>query len=120
MVTGRVVSGVGGHVASGADSERRLRTLASRRRAWAMFDAAAPRDGRVIVQCRRCFLAHHPDPVTSADLRRWAFAGKPWAQWQHWSLTRALRRLGARKLGRASGGNRPMIWSLDLCNMPAT
>jgi hypothetical protein len=85
-----------------------------------MFDAAAPRDGRVIVQCRRCFLAHHPDPVTSADLRRWAFAGKPWAQWQHWSLTRALRRLGARKLGRASGGNRPMIWSLDLCNMPAT
>jgi hypothetical protein len=81
-------------------------------RAWAMFDAGAPRDGRVIVQCRRCFIAHHPDPVTSADLRRWAFAGQPWAQWQHWSLTRALRRLGARKLGRAITGHRPMIWLL--------
>jgi len=94
---------------SGRSEWRRARTA----RANAAFNASAPRDGRVIVQCRRCFLAHHPDPVTSADLRRWAFAGKSWQQWQHWSLTRALRRLGARKLGRASGGNRPMIWSLD-------
>jgi len=65
-----------------------------------------------MVQCRRCFIAHNMQPVTSADLRRWAFAGKPWAQWQHWSITRALRSLGAVKLGRAAGGNRPMIWSL--------
>jgi hypothetical protein len=92
-----------------SNDARRARTA----RANAAFNAAAPRDGRVIVQCRRCFIAHYPEPVTAADLRRWAFAGQPWAQWQHWSLTRALRSLGARKLGRAITGNRPMIWALD-------
>jgi hypothetical protein len=98
---------------SGAD-ERKLRTLASRRRAWALFDAGAPRDGRVKTQCRRCFIANDMQPVTSADLRRWAFAGQPRQQWMHWSLTRALRSLGARQIGRASGGARPAIWALNL------
>jgi hypothetical protein len=97
----------------GAVSGRAERTLASRRRAWAMFDAGAPRDGRVKLQCRRCFLANEMRPVDSAQLRRWAFAGQPRQQWMHWSLTRALRSLGARQLGRAVTGNRPMVWALD-------
>jgi len=99
------------------DVSRRNAVLVARRASIATArlsaNAAAPRDGRVIVQCRRCFLAHHPDPVTSADLRRWAFAGRPRQQWMHWSLTRALRSLGARQIGRASGGARPAIWALD-------
>jgi hypothetical protein len=66
-----------------------------------------------MVQCRRCFIANDMQPVTSVQLRRWAFAGKPRQQWHHWSLTRALRSLGARQIGRASAGARPAIWSLS-------
>jgi hypothetical protein len=73
-----------------------------------------------MVQCRRCFIANDMRPVTSVQLRHWAFAGQPLQQWMHWSLTRALRSLGAVKLGRSSTGRRPAIWSLDLRNMPAT
>jgi hypothetical protein len=72
--------------------------------------AALPRRGRVITQCYRAFLAHHPDPVTMSELRRWAFAGQPRRHWHYWSITRALRRLNAVSLGR---DGRPGIWALD-------
>jgi hypothetical protein len=97
----------------GSVGGRGERTLASLRRAWEAFDAGAPRDGRVKLQCRRCFLARYPDPVTSADLRQWAYAGQPRQQWMHWNLTRALRSLGAVQVGRSPHGARPAIWSLD-------
>jgi hypothetical protein len=72
--------------------------------------AALPRRGRVITQCTRAFLAHHPDPVTMTTLRQWCFAGRPRQHWQYWSITRALRRLNAASLGRAG---RAGIWSLS-------
>jgi len=77
-------------------------------------------NGRVMVQCRRCFIANDMRPVTATQLQRWAFAGQPRQQWHHWSLTRALRSLGAVQVGRSPHGNHPAIWSLDLCNMTAT
>jgi hypothetical protein len=66
-----------------------------------------------MVQCKRCFIVNDFRPLDSAELRRWAFAEKPRRQWMHWSITRALRSLGARQIGRAPGGNHPAIWSLD-------
>src|SRR6516225_9936437 len=89
---------------------RRQKGLSAR--ATAAFNAAAPRDGRVIVQCRRCFLAHDSQPLSVSKLRLWAFAGRPPQHWHYKSIARALRRLGARRIGRATGGGRPGIWAL--------
>jgi len=58
-------------------------------RALAAFNAALPRRGRVITQCKRAFLAHHPDPVTMTTLRQWCFAGQPRQHWQYWSIAPA-------------------------------
>jgi hypothetical protein len=93
-------------------SERVLASIARARAARTAGETGGP--GRVMVQCRRCFIANNMQPVTATDLRRWAFAGQPRQQWHHWSLTRALRSLGARQIGRATSGNHPAIWSLAL------
>jgi hypothetical protein len=45
-----------------------------------------------------------------AELRRWAYPARQRQHWQYWSITRALRRLGARPIGRAGGIGRPGIW----------
>ena len=81
-------------------------------RALAAFNAALPRDGRVIAQCRRCFLAHDSQPVSVSKLRQWAFAGRPRRHWHYKSIARALRRLNARQVGRANGPGRAGIWTL--------
>jgi hypothetical protein len=93
-------------------SERLLASIARAGAARTAGEMGGP--GRVMVQCRRCFIAHHPNPVTAADLRRWAYAGQPRQQWMHWNLTRALRSLGAVQVGRSPHGNHPAIWSLAL------
>ena len=87
--------------------------------ALAAFDARLPRRGRVERQVRRCLVAH--DGIASmTDLRAWCYLGQPCQRWQYWSIKRALRRLGARKIGRAG---RAGIWALDpqsmqhACNM---
>jgi hypothetical protein len=78
----------------------------SRGRPKYLVIAAPRREGRVIRQARRAFIACGR-PLTMTELREWCFAGQERKHWQYWSITRALRRLGARSLGRAG---RAGIW----------
>src|SRR5262249_13667584 len=50
--------------------------------------------------------------TVSAPLRRrlGIYPARQRQHWQYWSITRALRRLGARPIGRAGGIGRPGIW----------
>jgi hypothetical protein len=75
------------------------------------FNARLPRVGRVRRQCERCLTIHNP--ASMSQLRSWCYAGEPFQRWQCWSIKRALRKLGARQIGRAGGIGRPGIWSLD-------
>jgi hypothetical protein len=71
--------------------------------------AAFPRRGRLEVQIRRAFLAHDMQPVSTAELRSWCYAGKPREHWQLVNVKRTLRRRNAVSLGRAG---RAGIWAL--------
>src|SRR5215472_10563862 len=82
-----------------------------RDRAWTRVIAALPREGAIARQCRRCFVAHDFKPVTMTELRGWCYAGRKRQHWMYWSITRALRRLGAVSLGRAG---RSGIWTIPV------
>jgi hypothetical protein len=45
------------------------------------------------------------------ELRAWSYAGRDHKHWQYWNIKRALKRLGAKQIGRASGHGRPAIYS---------
>jgi hypothetical protein len=73
--------------------------------------AAPRRSGRVITQTRRAFIASGGRPLSMTELRQWCFAGRERRHWHYWSITRALRRLGAISLGRAG---RAGVWANPL------
>ena len=82
-------------------------------RARLSFNAALPRQGRIVAQCRRAFIAHDFQPVSMAELKRWAYPGREHRHWMYWSIKRALRKLGARRIGRAGGIGRPAVWAIQ-------
>ena len=49
------------------------------------------------------------------QLREWCYPGRPRQHWFYINIKRALRRLGAKPIGRARGRGCPAIWSLDGC-----
>jgi hypothetical protein len=73
------------------------------------FDATLQREGRVIRQCRWTFIAKDR-PVTMAELRERCF-GEPHQHWHYHSIRRALRKLGAERIGRSGGRGRPGIYA---------
>jgi hypothetical protein len=79
-------------------------------RQWALVIASFPREGAIARQCRRCFIARNGS-ATMTELRAWSYAGRDHKHWQYWNIKRALKRLGAKQIGRASGHGRPAIYS---------
>jgi hypothetical protein len=73
-------------------------------RARLAFNAALPRQGRIAKQCHRCFVARD-GVATMRELRQWCYPRQDRQHWHHWSIVRALRKLG----DSAS-------WLGDLCN----
>jgi hypothetical protein len=94
-------------IGSSAGLNGRARSIA---RARQSFIAALPREGRIAKQCRRCFVARDFKPVSMTELRRWAYPGQARQHWHYWSITRALRRLGATTLGRAGKAG---VWAIN-------
>lgn len=72
--------------------------------------AALPREGRIQRQIRRAFIAK-ARPLSMTELRQWCFAGRERQHWHYWSITRALRALGARSLGRCG---RAGLWAISV------
>jgi len=62
------------------------------------FNAALPREGRIARQCRRCLLIND-GVATMRELRSWAYPGQPRQHWHHTNIRRALKRLGAQRIG---------------------
>jgi len=69
-----------------------------RARARMIVIAALPRQGAIIRQTRRCLIAHD-GLATMRELRSWAYPGQPRRHWHYFSITRALRRVGAQRIG---------------------
>ena len=83
----------------------RTRTVWDKRRrsidtARLSFNAALPRQGAIIRQTRRCFIARD-GVATMRELRSWAYPGQPRQHWHYFSITRALRRLERSELAGA-------------------
>jgi len=62
------------------------------------FNAALPREGRVIRACRRALIARD-GLVSMRELRSWAYPGHPRQHWHQTNIYRALARLGAKRIG---------------------
>jgi hypothetical protein len=72
-------------------TETRLKGRARyRARDWLKVIAAARREGRVMRQIRRCFIARGR-PLTTGELCDWSF-GRPRRHWHYWSIYRAAPR----------------------------
>jgi hypothetical protein len=71
---------------------------AYRTRAWCRAIAALPREGRIGRQTRRALIARH-GIASMRELRDWCFPGQPRRHWHYFSITRALKRLGAQRIG---------------------
>jgi hypothetical protein len=67
-------------------------------RARLSFVASLPRQGAIIRQCRRCLIAHD-GLATMRELRSWAYTNQSRQHWHHTSIYRALKRLGAKRIG---------------------
>jgi hypothetical protein len=80
-------------------------------RALQSFNASAPRQGAIARQCRRCLIGHN-GVATMAEFKAWAYAGREHRHWQYWNIKRALKRLGAKQIGRAGGRARPAIYAI--------
>jgi hypothetical protein len=102
------------HAASDNPTERRRRSIT---RARLSFDASLPREGRIARQCRRCLIAKDR-PVTMTELKQWCYAGQEHRHWQYWNIKRALRKLGARQIGRANSPGRPAIYATSKIALP--
>jgi hypothetical protein len=73
--------------------------------------ASAPREGAIARQCQRCFIAHN-QTAHMGQLKSWCYAGREHRHWMYWNIKRALKRLGARQIGRAGGRARHAIWAI--------
>jgi hypothetical protein len=68
--------------------------------ALAAFNAALPRQGRIGRQVKRAFIVSNGQPVSMRELReRWCYPRQPFKHWHAWSIIRALRKLGAQRIG---------------------
>ena len=67
--------------------------------------------GRVMTQARRCLIAKN-GVATMTQLKARCYAGREHRHWQYEVIREALRRLGARRIGRGSGIGRPGIWMI--------
>jgi hypothetical protein len=72
--------------------------------------ASLPREGRVMRQVRRCFVARGAKPLCVGDLLPWVYPRLTLAQhWHRWSIRRALLRYAV-PIGRRDTQGRPVIW----------
>ena len=72
--------------------------------------ASLPREGRVMRQVRRCFVARGAKPLCMGDLLHWVYPRITHAQhWHRWSIRRALLRYAV-PIGRRDTRGRPVIW----------
>jgi hypothetical protein len=80
-------------------------------RARQSFIASNPREGRVLRQVRRCFVAGDGKPRTMSEFLRWAYPELDHFKcWHRWSVRRALLKV-AKPIGRSSvGRGAPGIW----------
>jgi hypothetical protein len=93
---------------SSADLRRRRRTSIDIARK--SFNPRNSRTGRLVTQARRGLIAND-GLATTSQLLQWAYPHER----RHWhcdELRRALRKLGAKQLGRSGGRGRPIIWSI--------
>jgi hypothetical protein len=68
--------------------------------ALAAFNAALPRQGRIGRQVKRAFIVSNGQSVSMRELReRWCYPRQPFKHWHAWSIIRALRKLGAQRIG---------------------
>jgi hypothetical protein len=63
--------------------------------------ASLPREGRVERQARRAFVSNGARPLSMSELREWCYCGRKRQHWFYINIKRALRRLGARRIGRS-------------------
>jgi hypothetical protein len=83
-------------------------------RALAAFNPSLPREGRIQRQCRRALLVR--SAVTMAELcSHWCYPCRPWF---YINIKRALRKLGARQIGRANSPGRPAIYATSKIALP--
>jgi|SRR6516162_3879781 len=82
-----------------------------RDRAWTKAIASLPREGRVMRQIRRCFVAAGGRALCVGDLlpRIYPHVDR-YKHWHRWSCRRALLRY-AMPVGRADARGRPIIWA---------
>jgi len=75
--------------------------------------ASRPREGRVMRQVRRCFVAAGFRPLTTSEIMPWIYPQLDrYKHWHRWSARRALLRY-AEPIGRSqSGRGQPVIWQL--------
>jgi hypothetical protein len=79
-------------------------------RALAAFNPRLPRIGRIRRLVSRALIGHDR-PMTTGELRSYAYYDRPRANWQYHEVKCALRRLGAQICGRSSRGG--FIWKLN-------
>jgi hypothetical protein len=80
-------------------------------RAHMLVIASQPREGRVMRQVRRCFIAAGMRPRVMGDFLAWAYPELTrFKHWHRWSCRRALLRY-AMPIGRGEGQGRPVIWA---------
>jgi hypothetical protein len=81
-------------------SDRRPRPID---KALDAFNAALPRQGRIGRQVNRAFIVSQGGPVSMRELReRWCYPRRPFKHWHAWSIIRALRKLGAHRIGHGT------------------
>jgi hypothetical protein len=91
-----------------ADKYRRRRSIA---RARSSAIPTNPRWGRVMRGCRRGLIAGDGS-ATVSQLRQWCYAGRQYRPWHCGEIRRALKQIGARQIGRATGMGAPGIWTI--------
>src|SRR6516165_7858867 len=67
--------------------------------AYMTLIASLPREGRVERQARRAFVSNGARPLSMSELREWCYCGRERQHWFYINIKRALRRLGARRIG---------------------
>jgi len=76
--------------------------------------ASLPREGRVMRQVRRSFVAAGGKPLSTSQIMPWAYPELArFKYWHRWSVRRALMRY-ATPLGRSDSRGRPVVWHPNL------
>jgi hypothetical protein len=69
-----------------------------------------PREGRVMRQVRRAFIAAGGEPLCIGDVLPWVYPRVDrFEHWRRWSVRRALLRYAV-PIGRSGGSGRPVVW----------